>query len=408
MVIKKRGAIMNKSLRTLLLLGLIFTTTLTSTNTLAKASNTSTITKTQTTWNARPLIKVKRSSSLGPVGYTPSQIRNAYGLNQVSANGKGQTIAIVDSYGSPTIQNDLTTFSNQFGLFKANLTVAYPTGKPSKTDGGWALETAMDVEWAHAIAPNANILLCVAKSTSTNDLVAAIDYASAHGAQVVSNSWGGNEFSGESSYDSHFQHSGIVYVASAGDNGSGVEWPAVSPDVLSVGGTTLNIDSQGTYQSESGWSGSGGGTSDYELTPSYQNSVASIVGDYRGNPDISWDADPNTGVAVCSTTKYNNESGWFQVGGTSLGSPSWAGLIALFDQSRSSALSSFDAISNLYSVANSAYSTEYNDITTGSNGDFDAQPGYDLVTGIGTPKANALVPYITKSNSKINKEVERK
>lgn len=388
---------MNKTLKSLLLFGLIFSTPLLSANTSAKSLSTSITSKTQTTWNAKPLIKVKRSSSSGPVGYTPSQIRNAYGLNQVSATGVGQTIAIVDVYGSPTMQNDLSSFSSKFGLSQSNLTIAYPTGKPNKTDGGWALETAMDVEWAHAIAPSAKILLCVAKSTSTSDLVAAIDYASAHGAQVVSNSWGGSEFSGEKSYDSHFQHSGVVYLASSGDSGSGVAWPSVSSNVLSVGGTTLNIDSNGTYQSETGWSGSGGGTSSYELIPSYQNSLASIIGSYRGNPDISWDADPNTGATVYSTTKYDNQSGWFQVGGTSLGSPSWAGLVALFDQNRSSALSSFDTVSDLYKVSTSAYSREYNDITTGNNGSYSAQSGYDLVTGLGSPKASSLVPYINQT-----------
>lgn len=393
-----RGIFMKKNLVLILstlIVGSLLSIPSTTKATAIQKSNT----KTQTTWNAKPLIKVKRASSSGPVGYTPSQIRNAYGLNQVSATGVGQTIAIVDAYGSPTIQSDLAAFSSKFGLSQANLTVAYPTGKPTKTDGGWALETAMDVEWAHTIAPNANILLCVANSTSNKDLVAAIDYASSHGAQVVSNSWGGPEFPAESSYDSHFQHSGTVYLASSGDRGSGVEWPSVSPYVISVGGTTLNIDSNGTYQGEFGWFGSGGGISIYEPIPSYQNNLARIVGFHRGNPDISWDADPNTGAAVYSTTQYNNQSGWFQVGGTSLGSPSWAGLIALFDQNRSSTLSSFDTISTLYSASNSTYSTEYNDVTIGINGFFIAQPGYDLVTGIGSPKANALVPYITNFNS---------
>lgn len=385
---------MNKALKGLLLFGFIFSTSLLPTNTLAKTSYTSITTKSQDILNAKPLIKVKRSSSSGPVGYTPSQIKNAYGLNQVSATGVGQTIAIVDAYGSPTIQSDIAAFSGKFGLSQANLTIVYPTGKPKKIDGGWALETAMDVEWAHTIAPDANILLCIAKSDSMKDLVAAIDYTSSHGAQVVSSSWGMPEFSNESSYDSHFQHSGTVYLASSGDSGSGVQWPSVSPYVISVGGTTLNVDSNGTYQSESGWSGSGGGISIYEPIPGYQNNLANIVGSHRGNPDISWDADPNTGVAVYSTTKYNNQSSWFQIAGTSLGSPSWAGLIALFDQNRGSSLSSLDTISKLYSASNSSYSTIYHDIATGNNGGFNAQSDYDLVTGIGSPKANTLIPYI--------------
>lgn len=353
------------------------------------------------TWHANPLIHVKRASATSPVGYTPAQIRKAYGLDQVSATGSGQTIAIVDAYGSPTIQNDLTSFCSKFGISQTSLTIAYPTGKPAKTDGGWALETAMDVEWAHVVAPGAAILLCVAKSASTSDLVAAIDYATSHGAQVVSNSWGGSEFSGESSYDSHFQHTGVTYLASSGDNGSGVEWPSVSSYVVSVGGTTLKIGSDGTYQSETGWSGSGGGTSSYLSIPSYQSSWQNIIGSHRGNPDISWDADSNTGVAVYSTTRYSHQTGWFQVGGTSLGSPCWSGMIALFDQNRTSALSSLDVITKLYNTAgttgSSGYTSYFHDVAQGSNGAYTAASGYDLVTGIGSPKADTLVSYMAST-----------
>lgn len=351
----------------------------------------------KTAWEAHPLMHVKKASVSSPVGYIPSQIRKAYGLNQISATGSGQTIAIVDAYGDPTMQNDLTYFCNQFGISQANLTIAYPSGKPTTKNSGWALETAMDVEWAHAVAPDAKILLCVAKSASISNLVAAVDYATSHGAQVVSNSWGGSEFSGENSYDSHFSHTGITYLASSGDNGAGVEWPSVSSDVVSVGGTTLNIASDGTYQSETGWSGSGGGTSYYLSRPSYQNTWQNIVGSYRGNPDISWDADPNTGVAVYDSTPYSGQSGWFQVGGTSLGSPCWAGMIALFNQNRTSPLTSYDVMTQLYNVAGTTgsqgYMTYYHDITQGNNG-YNAQAGYDLVTGIGSPKANTLVPYM--------------
>ncbi|MFL0269179.1 S53 family peptidase [Candidatus Clostridium radicumherbarum] len=390
---------MNKPLRKLFVLGLALATTFIPANTLTKVSSTTGIANAQNSWAAQPQVKVKRSSTSGPVGLTPAQLKKAYGLDQISATGAGKTIAIVDAYGSPTMQNDLTTFNNQFGLPQANLTIVYPSGKPGKTDGGWALETAMDVEWAHVIAPSANILLCVAKSASISDLLAAEDYATSLGVQVVSNSWGGSEFSGETTYDSHFQHSGITYVASTGDNGSGVGWPAVSPNVLAVGGTTLNIDSTGTYQSESGWTGSGGGTSVYQTEPNYQNNWTSIVGSHRGNPDISFDADPNTGVAVYDSTRDNGQVGWFQVGGTSLGAPCWAAMVALFDQNRTNAYTSFDVMTQLYNLAGTAgssgYSTNYHDIIQGSNGGYNAQSGYDMVTGIGSPKANYLVPYMT-------------
>lgn len=384
---------MNKSLKRLLMLGLISCTILLPQNIFARSTTNLTDTKANIHWQGKTTIKVKRSSSSGPVGYTPAQIIKAYGINNVSETGAGETIAIVDAYGSPTMQKDLNAFSSKFGIPSANLTIAYPNGKPTKTNGGWALETSMDVEWAHAIAPSAKILLVVAKSPSDTYLMNAINYANSHGAEVVSNSWGGSEAYNENNYDSYFNHSGITYLASSGDSGSGVEWPASSPYVVSAGGTTLNVDSTGTYESETGWSGSGGGLSTYVSIPGYQKSVSNIVGNYRGNPDISWVADPNTGAAVYDTTQYEGQAGWFQVGGTSLSSPSLAGVVALIDQSLGHSLDSYDFLTDLYAATNSSYNTDYHDITSGSNGNYNAQSGYDLVTGIGTPKVDKLINY---------------
>lgn len=351
-------------------------------------------------WEAHPPIHVKKSTTTAPSGYIPSQIKTAYGINQLTATGNGQTIAIVDAYGSPTITNDLSVFCQQFSLPAANLTIAYPGGKP-RNNSGWALETSLDVEWAHSIAPDAKILLVVAKSASTSDLLTAIDYATSQGAQVVSNSWGGSEFSSEASYESHFQHSGTVYVASSGDSGSGVEWPAASLNVLAVGGTTLNVDSNGNYVSETAWSGSGGGLSAYMSMPSYQSNWSNIVGSHRGVPDVALDADPNTGVAVYDTTSYYGQSGWFEVGGTSFSAPTWAAMIALADQGRTSPLTSINATTDLYNFAgttgSTGYATNYHDITQGSNGGYTAQAGYDLVTGIGSPQSNNLIPNLTNA-----------
>ncbi len=240
----------------------------------------------------------------------------------------------------------------------------------------------------------------VAKSASTSDLLNAIDYATSQGAQVISNSWGGSEFSSEASYESHFQHSGIVYVASSGDKGSGVEWPAASPNVLAVGGTTLTLDSNNNYLSEIGWSGSGGGLSTYTFMPSYQSNWSSIVGTHRGVPDVALNADPNTGVAVYDCTTYNGQSGWFEVGGTSFSAPVWAAMIALANQGRTSPLTGINTITDLYNLAGTTgsvgYTTNYHDIIQGSNG-YPAQAGYDLVTGIGSLKANNLVLALTKA-----------
>jgi subtilase family serine protease len=346
-------------------------------------------------------VKKSGTQAPSPSGLSPNQLRKAYGLDLLSASGAGTTIAIVDAYGSPTIQNDLNTFNQHFGLPAANLTIAYPSGKPNITDGGWALETSLDVEWAHALAPQANIMLVVAKSASLSDLLTAIDYATSHGAQVVSNSWGGSEFSSEASLDSHFQHSGVVYLASSGDSGAGASWPASSPYVVSVGGTTLNVDSNGNYLGETAWSGSGGGSSAYETRPSYQNNWTSIVGNYRGIPDVSFDADPNTGVAVYDSTPYQGSSGWFVVGGTSLSAPCWAAQVALADQGRSTPFDSLSFLSAVYNLAgttgSSGYTANYHDITQGNNGGYTAVAGYDMVTGIGSPKDNQLIPDLISS-----------
>jgi subtilase family serine protease len=352
----------------------------------------------QQTWKAQITVKPKPFASPQYVsGFTPSQINKAYGLDKLNKTGAGQTIAIVDAYGSPTIAQDLQTFDQEFNLPAANLEIAYPNGKPSTNDPGWALETSLDVEWAHAIAPQAKILLVVAKSSSISDLLSAINYATNSGAKVVSNSWGGSEFSSESYYNSYFNHSGTVYLASSGDSGAGVSWPASSPYVVAVGGTSLHTDASGNYSSESAWSGSGGGLSSYEPRPAFQDPIQQIVGSRRGNPDIAFDADPNTGVAVYDSTKYQGQSGWFIIGGTSLSAPAWAAVIALADEGRATPYSSAQVLNALYSLASGANYTRYfHDITSGNNGGYSARSGYDLVTGWGSPIGDQLVPALNQ------------
>ena len=241
-------------------------------------------------------------------GYTPSQIAQAYNFNDISfsnssvkADGAGQTIAIVDAFNDPNITSDLGVFDSQFGLpappsFKVvnqNGGSTLPSSAGSDA-AGWAGEIALDVEWAHAMAPGANILLVEANSDNVNqntgapdDLLAGVKYATTvPDVSVVSMSWGGSEFysyngsgefTDETAYDSDFLtpagHQGITFIAAAGDSGSqaGVQWPAVSPNVLSVGGTSLyTSDASGTYSSESSWSGTSGGTSQLENEPNYQ------------------------------------------------------------------------------------------------------------------------------------------
>ncbi len=335
--------------------------------------------------------------------YTPSQIQTAYGFSKISfggvkGDGTGQTIAIVDAYDSPTAQADLNVFDTQFGLPATTITRVSQTGTTTypSTDstGGWEGEVSLDVQWAHAIAPGATIMLVEAISANDNDLLTAVDYASTH-ANVVSMSWGGGEFNGETSYDTHFSHAGVAYVASSGDAGAPIEWPAASSNVVAVGGTALTIGSGNTYAGETGWSGSGGGPSAYVAQPSYQKGVVTQQTTMRANPDVAYDADPNTGFAVYDS--FTN-AGWQQYGGTSAGSPQWAALIAIADQGRAlssqpaiNATSPQEILTDLYKGANTA---EFHDITSGTSTgspNYTASTGYDYVTGLGSPVANLVV-----------------
>ncbi|WP_422929952.1 hypothetical protein [Singulisphaera sp. PoT] len=356
---------------------------------------------------------------------TPSQVSQAYGFSQIVFNsgtksvkgdGTGETIAIVDAYNDPNIAADLAKFDSQYNLPSASLTVVNQSGSTTSlpaTDAGWALEISLDVEWAHAMAPGAKILLVEANSSSLSDLTAAVKYASTQ-ANVVSMSWGTGEFLGETSLDSLFNVPGVTFVASSGDSGgiSGAEWPAASPNVVSVGGTTLSASTTGTYQGETAWSGyysqgSGGGLSQYESTPSYQTSVFGNQLPARSTPDVSYDASATNGYAVYDSLGVSGQSGWFEVGGTSAGAPQWSALVAIADQGRSlsglSSLDSQDTLSLLYSKAATEYqstpSTYFNDITTGYNAYYQAGRGYDLVTGLGSPKASSLATFLASATT---------
>ncbi len=324
-------------------------------------------------WILRP------QASTSPTGLSPATIKSVYSFPTSATAGAGKTIAIVDAYDDPTAESDLAVFTSQFGLpacttangcfSKVNQTggTSYP-----RKDSGWALEISLDVQWAHAIAPGAHILLVEASSNSFANLLAAEDYAKAH-AQYVSNSWGGSEFSGENSYDSHFAQSGVSFFVSSGDAGLPAEYPSSSPNVISVGGTTLHF-SGGNFTSETGWSGGGGGCSQYENATSAQSGFSGYgqvnCGGKRATPDVSLDADPASGVSVYDSTRYQGQQGWFQVGGTSASSPMWAGRSAVAG-----------------TVVNSAYvygnSITYRDITSGNNG-ASCLVGFDLCSGRGS------------------------
>lgn len=336
-------------------------------------------------WSAHTMIHIHPAQTGSPTGLSPTQIRTAYNLPSTGGTG---TIAIVDAYDDPTALNDLKVFSSQFGLPTPNFEKhMMSSGIP--TDGGWALEISLDVQWAHAVAPNAKILLVEASSNSLTDLLSAINYARSRSDVIaVSMSWGGSEFSGESSYDSYFTSSyGAAFFASSGDNGAGVSWPAVSANVIGVGGTTLTFAANGSVSSETAWSGSGGGVSAYVAEPSYQSAygVSGTKG-YRGVPDVSYDANPSSGVSVYDSTPYSGSTGWWRVGGTSAGAPQWAAIQSL-------GLSASN--NNFYQDAKSThYASYFRDITSGSNG-YPAKTGYDLVTGLGSPLTTDFAPVTT-------------
>jgi subtilase family serine protease len=364
-------------------------------------------------------VSLQGTSTFQGKGLTPAMVRTAYDFGTSGNEGAGQTIAIVDAYDAPTIAPDLATFDTQFGIAGQNTGAKGSAGSVfnffskvnqtggttimPKPSGGWAQEVAIDVEWAHAMAPAAKIVLVEANSASTADLMAAVNYAKTM-ASVVSMSWGGNETKGQLAYDAAFSAAGVTFVASSGDNGGQKEWPAMSPNVVAVGGTTLTTNG-GAYVSESGWSGSGGGTSTYEAKPVYQSGLSPMM---RSGPDVAYDADPGTGFAVYDSYKSAGLVGWMEFGGTSCGAPQWAALIATADQQRAAAgkallnsmsdgtnanyaQSILKAVYGMYTAGTAYSSGDFRDITTGSAGKNNAVSGYDQVTGIGSPDALDLI-----------------
>ena len=360
-----------------------------------------------------------------PYGMTPAEIRGAYGINNNSSpsgigDGTGQTIAIVDAYDDPAfvdssalgyLNSDLARFDQKFGLpnppsftklneygDSTNLPVPDPAG-PGNPQGNWELEEALDVEWVHAIAPGAAIILVECNSQNGADMYQGVTTAAnLPGVSVVSMSWGSGEFSGEQFFDKDFTtpsgHQGVTFVASTGDDGAPGDYPAYSPNVVAAGGTSLYLTGNGTYNFETGWSDSGGGKSAYETEPANQAGVQNTGA--RTIPDVSFDADPNTGVAVYDSYNGTSVAPWEQIGGTSLAAPSWAGILAIANQGRvSDGATTFSGSSQALSALYTINYGDFNDVLKGSNGGSSAQVGYDEVTGLGTPKANLLVPDLT-------------
>jgi subtilase family serine protease len=359
------------------------------------------------------LAKVRRWTAAGrpvlaggaPGGYTATELR-AY--LQLSGTGAGQKVAIVDAYDDPYAQRDLTTYSKQFGLplpctkkrtagcFVFQVVHPYGLGGVNTDGQDWTLEESLDMDMVHAMAPQASIVLVEARNSNAG-LYRALGYAAGLHTAVVSNSWGGTESAGETKRDHYCQLATGVCTASAGDNGNPGGYPAFNPAVVAVGGTTLGLTYTGTVTSETAWSldscgtgGTGGGVSLYEPRPAYQDQVNPYPN--RGTPDVSFDANPCTGVAVYSTA----DGGWLQVGGTSTGAPAWAGILASADQLRAAAgkpaltAAGYAAQQALYGLATGRHGQPLYDVTSGSNGSCGAictaGPGYDFLTGLGSPR----------------------
>jgi len=387
------------------------------------------------------------TTTSNPSGLTPAEIRSVYNLPSTGGSG---IIAIVDAYHYPTSLKDFNVFANEFGLpveTSTNATastntvfqVVYANGKQPTADGGWSQEAALDIEWAHAMAPKAKIVLVEAASSSLADLFQAIKAASQiSGVKEISLSWGTSEFRTQTTYDSYFQaattttssstnngpgNSGpggfgpgnngpagfgpgsfntkgvvansaatttsststIVYFAASGDTGGTVIYPGSSPYVVSAGGTTLNYNTSGAFVSETGWSGSGGGKSAYEAIPSYQSSISALktkLGNYRGIPDWSFNANPYSGVSVYDSTSYNGVSGWMVFGGTSVSSPALAGIANLAATTRGSF--SADSATELALIYKNLGTANFRDITSGTAGSYSCATGWDFVTGVGS------------------------
>ena len=338
-----------------------------------------------------------------PTVFTPAQIRQAYGFDQVATvggttlTGAGQTIAIVDAFNDPYAASDLGTFDFEFGLpappsFRQVSETGGSTSSIATAPSSWALEISLDIEWAHAIAPGANILLVESTTNSTADLFAGVAYArSQSDVSVVSMSWLISEFPNETGapYTTDLSSppgQNIAFVACSGDTGGEQFFPATSPHVLAVGGTTLTVS--GTTYSETAWADGGGGPSTYFSEPTYQQHAYN--GSRRGTPDVAYNGNPNSGVWVYDTI---NE-GWEQIGGTSAGSPQWAPWSrSPIRDGRSKDSARWTAHCSLLPAIYSLPSSDFNDITTGSNG-YPATVGYDLATGLGTPKAQFIVPAL--------------
>ncbi len=339
--------------------------------------------------------------------YTPSNIYDAYDMNYIHNQGyygNNTTIVVVDAYGDPSINYDASVFDNLTGLSPINLTVYTPEGLITSTNSGWASETAIDVEWSHAMAPGAKIDLVLSPGDGSR-LLDSVEWAiSHHLGNIISLSWGQaesqmtlTEIAEMNNIYKQAAEENITVVAASGDNGANdgtssktVNFPAADPYVLGVGGTTLLETSSGIF-SQTAWGdtlngkeeASGGGFSSYFSTPYYQI-APNYTESQRGVPDVALDANPSTGVLTIVDGQK------FELGGTSIATPMWAGIIATMDQYYNRSLGLVNPI--FYKISETDYySNAFTQITSGENFGYSAGPGWNPVTGLGTPLVSNLI-----------------
>ncbi len=388
-------------------------------------------------------------ASLGTDCRTPYDMRVAYSVQSLlerGFTGKGQTIVDIVSYGSPTLQQDMDTFDQQFGLPPITINVLSPLGtKPvdhptTKDLAGWAGETTLDVQIIHAIAPDAGIVVLTSPVDETESTIGLPQFLQLeqyaitnHLGNIISQSFGASEVTLNNvagkqevqKWDAFFKQAttqqGITFFAASGDNGATdfadlqatklsptptTSFPTDDSWVTSVGGTTLQRD--GTAFQETAWNASGGasggGFSSFFPTPSYQltlpTSVQNQLNNRRGVPDVAGDADPSTALAI-----YTSDAGWNLIGGTSASTPLWAAFMAIANQMAGHPLGFINPA--LYKLAaSSAYTQDFHDITIGNNSvnrdgvqvqGYPAVPGWDPVTGLGTPVLDKLLPDLIAS-----------
>lgn len=394
-----------------------------------------------------PMAAPMAAAPMAVTTYSPAQIRAAYGMHalpplgtapsasQAATMGAGQTIYIVNAHHNPNAAAELAAFNAKFGLPACSaksisptaslplasapktgceFSVVYSTAAGAMTtaapsyNSGWATETALDVQWAHATAPYARIVLIEAPDASVGSLTNAVRLANSMGQGAVSMSFGAAEGSWGPSYDSTFTGSGMSYFAATGDNGASVSWPSSSANVVAVGGTSLSYSGVGT-RSETVWSGTGGGVSSFVAKPTYQSATVPGLGTpaKRSVADVAFNANPNTGQYVATIAPGATAPSWISAGGTSLSTPQWAGISAAANAVRALAAKPTLGAPNptLYgSIATvpGTYAASFLDVSSGTNGTCSGcggKSGYDIPTGLGTPHVASLVTSLGGSAS---------